>query len=114
MVSTICARFLSNFGLIGEPGAVCIQQFFCVMIYDPAHDKRFWAVVAHAVVFECISFSVCYKPFLLRTFVFEVLSAFYIGVEEKRFRRRLESSRSLMVQRHPVSGQPLKASRGKK
>jgi oligosaccharide repeat unit polymerase len=109
-VSTFYAGFLSDFGLIGALLAVCILQITCVMIYFPAHDKRPWAVLAYAVVFESILFSVFYNLFFLHTYIIQVLLAFYFGVKEKRLRRRLENSRSLTVLRHPVGGQPVKAS----
>ena len=109
-VSTFYSGFLSDFGLIGALIAVCILQFFCVMIYFPARDKRPWAVLAYAVVFECIVFSVFTNLFFLHTYILQVLFGLYLGVKEKRFRRRRESSRRLIMLRHPVGGQPVKAS----
>lgn len=110
VVSTFYAGFLSDFGAIGAFISVCILQFFCIVVYFPARDKRPWAVLAYAVVFESIVFSVFYNLFFLHTYIVQVLLAFYFGVKEKRLRKRLEGSRSLIVLGRPVGGQPVKAS----
>jgi oligosaccharide repeat unit polymerase len=109
-VSTFYSGFIADFGLFGALIAVCVIQFFCVIIYFPAYDERPWAVLAYAVVFECIVFSVFYNLFFLHTYIVQVLFACYLGVKEKRLKERREGSRRLVMVRHPGVGQPIKAS----
>lgn len=90
-VSTFYAGFLSDFGLIGALIGICILQFICVTIYSPAHDRRPWAILAYAVLFECITFSVFYNLFFLPTYIFQVLLAFYFRMREKRLQKRVEN-----------------------
>lgn len=75
-VSTFYVGFLADFGLIGAIISVAILQVFCTIFYLLARQKKIWAMLAYAVIFECIVFSVFFNLFFLPVYLMQIMLAF--------------------------------------
>lgn len=95
-VSTFYAGFLSDFGVAGSLIVVVILQLLCVIVYFYAKRKHVWAVLAYAVLFQCIVFSVFYNLFFLQVYIMQILIAWYAirRVERSALRNTDHGSRA--------------------
>lgn len=74
-VSTFYVGFLADFGVIGAVICVAIIQIFCTIFYFLARQRKLWAMLAYAVIFECIVFSIFFNLFLLPVFMLQIVLA---------------------------------------
>lgn len=74
-VSTFYVGFLADFGIKGTIIVVAFLQLFFTWIYLVAKQKQVWAMLAYAVVFECIVFSVFFNLLFLSVYLLQIFFA---------------------------------------
>jgi oligosaccharide repeat unit polymerase len=86
-VSTFYAGYLSDFGLAGSILTVALLQLLIVIVYFNAKRKAVWAIIAYAVFFQCLVFSVFYNLLSSQVYVMQIVLALYFGGTVKRLTR---------------------------
>ena len=78
-VSTFYIGFLEDFGILGTILIVTVMQFFIVYCYFSALCKKVWAIIAYAVLFQCLVFSIFCNLFFLPVYFAQIILAMCLG-----------------------------------